>query len=102
MAVSKLDPKTIFASEAPVQDTPAVFNNRTIGWGESRKNGGRPTIKQMNALQQDTELKILWLNENSVTPFDATIDYPVNAVTVKDGQFKIFNGTSWNLFLDKS
>ena len=102
MAVNKLDPKIIFASEAPVQDTPAVFNNRTLGWGESRKNGGRPTIKQMNALQQDTELKILWLNENAVVPFDATIDYPVNAVTIKDGQFKIFNGTSWNLFLDKS
>lgn len=102
MAVNKLDPKIIFASEAPAQDTPAVFNNRTLGWGESRKNGGRPTIKQMNALQQDTELKILWLNENSVTPFDATIDYPVNAVTIKDGQFKIFNGTSWDLFLDKS
>lgn len=102
MAVNKLDPKTIFASEAPAQDTPAVFNNRTLGWAESRKSGGRPTIKQMNALQQDTELKILWLNENAVTPFDATIDYPVNAVTIKDGQFKIFNGTSWNLFLDKS
>lgn len=102
MAVNKLDPKTIFASEAPAQDTPAVFNNRTLGWAESRKSGGRPTIKQMNALQQDTELKILWLNENAVTPFDATIDYPVNAVTIKDGVFKIFNGTSWNLFLDKS
>ena len=102
MAVNKLDPKTIFASEAPVQDTPAVFNNRTMGWGESRKNGGRPTIKQMNALQQDTELKILWLNENAVTPFDATIDYPTNAVTIKDGVFKIFDGTIWNVFLDKS
>jgi len=102
LAVNKLDPKTIFASEAPVQDTPAVFNNRTMGWGESRKNGGRPTIKQMNALQQDTELKILWLNENAVTPFDVTIDYPINAVTIKDGVFKIFNGTIWNVFLDKS
>ena len=102
MAVNKLDPKTIFASEAPVQDTPAVFNNRTMGWGESRKNGGRPTIKQMNALQQDTELKILWLNENAVTPFDVTIDYPINAVTIKDGVFKIFNGTTWDVFLDKS
>ena len=102
MAVNKLDPKIIFASEAPAQDTPAVFNNRTIGWGESRNNGGRPTIKQMNALQQDTELKILWLNENAVTPFDVTIDYPINAVTIKDGVFKIFNGTTWDVFLDKS
>ena len=52
MAVNKIDPKVIFASEAPAQDTPAVFTNRTVGWGETRKNGGRPTIKQMNAEQQ--------------------------------------------------
>jgi hypothetical protein len=100
--VSKIDPKVIFASEAPTQDTPAVFTNKTVGWGESRKNGGRPTIKQSNALQQETDLKILWLNENSVTPYDASIDYPVNAVTIKDGAFKIFNGSVWNLFLNKS
>ena len=102
MAVNKINPKTIFASEAPSQDTPAVFNNKTVGWGESRKNGGRPTIKQMNALQQETDLKILWLNENAVTPYDTTIDYPNNAVTIKDGTFKIFNGTSWSNFLDKA
>lgn len=102
MAVNKIDPKTIFASEAPTQDTPAVFNNKTVGWGDSRKTGGRPTIKQMNALQQETDLKILWLNENAVTPYDATIDYPINTVTIKDGTFKIFNGTSWGNFLGKS
>ena len=102
MAVNKLDPKIIFASEAPAQDVPAVFTNKTVGWGESRKNGGRPTIKQSNALQQETDLKILWLNENAVTPYDATIDYPVNAVTIKDGAFKIFNGSVWNNFLTKS
>lgn len=102
MAVNKIDPKVIFASEAPTQDTPAVFTNKTVGWGESRKNGGRPTIKQSNALQQETDLKILWLNENSVTPYDASIDYPVNAVTIKDGVFKIFNGSVWNLFLSKA
>ena len=102
MAVNKLDPKIIFASEAPAQDVPAVFTNKTVGWGESRKNGGRPTIKQSNALQQETDLKILWLNENAVTPYDATIDYPTNAVTIKDGAFKIFNGSVWNIFLTKS
>ena len=102
MAVNKLDPKIIFASEAPAQDVPAVFTNKTVGWGESRKNGGRPTIKQSNALQQETDLKILWLNENAVTPYDATIDYPVNTVTLKDGTFKIFNGSVWNTFLTKS
>ena len=102
MAVNKLDPKIIFASEAPAQDVPAVFTNKTVGWGESRKNGGRPTIKQSNALQQETDLKILWLNENAVTPYDASIDYPTNAVTIKDGAFKIFNGSVWNIFLTKS
>lgn len=102
MAVAKIDPKVIFASEAPAQDTPAVFTNKTVGWGESRKNGGRPTIKQSNALQQETDLKILWLNENSVTPFDAAIDYPENAVTIKDGVFKILSLGVWELFLDKS
>ena len=101
MAVAKIDPKVIFASEAPAQDTPAVFTNKTVGWGESRKNGGRPTIKQSNALQQETDLKILWLNENSVTPFDATIDYPENAVTIKDGVFKILESGVWEVFLDK-
>lgn len=102
MAVDKIDPKVIFASEAPAQDAPAVFTNKTVGWGESRKNGGRPTIKQSNALQQETDLKILWLNENSVTPFDATIDYPENAVTIKDGAFKILNSGVWEVFLYKS
>lgn len=102
MAVAKIDPKVIFASEAPAQDTPAVFKNKTVGWGESRKNGGRPTIKQSNALQQETDLKILWLNENSVTPFDATIDYPENAVTLKDDVFKILKLGVWEVFLDKS
>lgn len=102
MAVNKIDPKVIFASEAPAQDTPAVFTNRTVGWGETRKNGGRPTIKQMNAEQQSTDLKILWLNENAVTPYDPTIDYPTNAVTIKDGLFKIFNGSVWEVFLDKT
>lgn len=102
MAVNKIDPKVIFASEAPAQDTPAVFTNRTVGWGETRKNGGRPTIKQMNAEQQSTDLKILWLNENAVTPYDPTIDYPLDAVTIKDGIFKIFNGSVWEVFLDKT
>lgn len=102
MAVTKIDPKVIFASEAPDQDTPAVFVNKTVGWGESRKNGGRPTIKQSNALQQETDLKILWLNENAVTPYDATIDYPQNAVTIKDGEFKILNNGIWETFLSRN
>lgn len=102
MPVTKIDPKIIFASDAPSQDQPAVFSNKPTGWGVSRQNGGRPTIKQANGVQQDTDIKILWLNENAVLPYDASLDYPVNAVTIKDGVFKIFNGTVWNLFLDKT
>lgn len=102
MPVTKIDPKIIFASDAPSQDQPAVFSNKPTGWGVSRQNGGRPTIKQANSVQQDTDLKILWLNENAILPYDASLDYPVNAVTIKDGVFKIFNGSVWNLFLDKT
>ena len=102
MPVTKIDPKIIFASDAPSQDQPAVFSNKPTGWGVSRQNGGRPTIKQANGVQQDTDIKILWLNENAVLPYDASLDYPVNAVTIKDGVFKIFNGSVWNLFLDKA
>jgi hypothetical protein len=101
LAVNKLDPKIIFASTAPAQDTPAVFPNKTNGWGESRKNGGRPTIKQMNALQQETDLKLLWLNENAVTPYDATIDYPNNAVVIKDNTFKILDTGVWKDFVSR-
>ena len=56
----------------------------------------------MNAEQQSTDLKILWLNENSVTPYDSTIDYPVDAVTIKDGVFKIFNGSVWEVYATAS
>ena len=37
MAVNKLDPKIIFASEAPAQDVPAVFTNKTVGWGDQER-----------------------------------------------------------------
>ena len=100
MPTQKIDPKVIFASDAPAIDKPPVFGDKTKGWDVSRANDGRPEIKEMNKLQQDTDLKILWLNENSVTPYDESIDYPEGAVTIKDGSFKQLASGAWVEFLD--
>lgn len=100
MPTQKIDPKVIFASDAPAIDKPPVFSDKTKGWDVARANDGRPEIKQMNKMQQDTDLKILWLNENSVLPYDASIDYPDGAVTLKDGSFKQLSSGSWIEFLD--
>lgn len=100
MPTQKIDPKVIFASDAPIIDKPPVFSDKTKGWDVSRANDGRPTIKEMNKIQQDTDLKILWLNENSVTPYDESIDYPDGAVALKDGSFKQLVSGAWVEFLD--
>ena len=100
MPTQKIDPKVIFASDAPAIDKPPVFSDKTKGWDVSRANDGRPEIKQMNKMQQDTDLKILWLNENAVLPYDLSIDYPDGAVTLKDGSFKQLSSGSWVEFLD--
>ena len=100
MPTQKIDPKVIFASDAPAIDKPPVFSDKTKGWDVARLNDGRPQIKEMNKIQQDTDLKILWLNENAVLPYDATIDYPDGAVTLKDGSFKQLSSGSWVEFLD--
>ena len=100
MPTQKIDPKVIFASDAPAIDKPPVFSDKTKGWDVARANDGRPEIKQMNKMQQDTDLKILWLNENAVLPYDASIDYPDGAVTLKDGSFKQLSSGSWVEFLD--
>ena len=100
MPVQKIDPKVIFASDAPAIDKPPVFSDKTKGWDVARANDGRPQIKEMNKVQQDTDLKILWLNENAVLPHDASIDYPDGAVTIKDGSFKQLSSGSWIEFLD--
>ena len=100
MPTQKIDPKVIFASDAPTIDKPPAFSDKTKGWDVSRANDGRPTIKEMNKVQQDTDLKILWLNENSVTPYDASIDYPDGAVSIKDGSFKQLVSGAWVEFLD--
>ena len=100
MPTQKIDPKVIFASDAPAIDKPPVFSDKTKGWDVARANDGRPQIKEMNKVQQDTDLKILWLNENAVLPYDASIDYPDGAVALKDGSFKQLSGGSWIEFLD--
>lgn len=100
MPTQKIDPKVIFASDAPAIDKPPVFSDKTKGWDVARANDGRPEIKQMNKVQQDTDLKILWLNENSVTPYDESIDYPDGAVALKDGSFKQLVSGAWVEFLD--
>lgn len=94
--INKQDPKKIFASQAPSQDVPAEFNNYERGWDESRKNNGKPTIKQFNKLQQLTDEKILWMHQNgSALPFDETIEYADGAVVVKDGELQQWNGEEW-------
>ena len=100
MPTQKIDPKVIFASDAPAIDKPPVFSDKTKGWDVARANDGRPQIKEMNKMQQDTDLKILWLNENAVLPYDSSIDYPDGAVTLKDGSFKQLSSGSWVEFLD--
>ena len=100
MPTQKIDPKVIFASDAPAIDKPPVFSDKTKGWDVARANDGRPQIKEMNKVQQDTDLKILWLNENAVLPYDSSIDYPDGAVTLKGGSFKQLSSGSWIEFLD--
>ena len=100
MPTQKIDPKVIFASDAPAIDKPPVFSDKTKGMDVTRRNDGRPEIKELNKLFQDTDLKILWLNENAVLPYDASIDYPDGVVTLKDGSFKQLSSGSWVEFLD--
>ena len=96
MAVNKIDPKKIFASQAPSQDVPAEFNNYERGWDESRKNNGKPTIKQFNKLQQLTDEKILWIHQNGAAlPFDETMEYVEGAVVVKDGELQQLKEGAW-------
>ena len=87
----------IFASQAPDQDKPAVFNNYPLGWGvESRPNNGKPTIKGFNYLQQTSDLKDLWILQNGAAlPYDATMEYAEGAVVVKDGELQQWKGGAW-------
>lgn len=94
--VPKIDPNKIFASNAPTQDKPAAFDNYEKGMDETRKNLGRPTIKQANYLHQTADQKILWIHQNGAgLPYDASIEYAENAVTLKDGELKQLVGGAW-------
>lgn len=94
--VPKIDPNKIFASNAPVQDKPAAFDNYEKGMDETRKNNGRPTIKQLNYLHQIADQKVLWIHQNGGgLPYDASIEYAENAITLKDGDLKQLVGGAW-------
>ena len=94
--VPKIDPNKIFASNAPSQDKPAAFDNYEKGMDETRKNLGRPTIPQLNYLHQTSDQKILWIHQNGGgLPYDASIEYAENAVTLKDGELKQLVGGAW-------
>lgn len=94
--VPKIDPNKIFASNAPTQDKPAAFDNYEKGMDETRKNLGRPTIKQANYLHQTADQKVLWIHQNGGgLPYDPLIEYAENAVTLKDGELKQLVGGAW-------
>lgn len=100
--VNKQDPKKIFASQAPSQDVPAGFNNYERGWDESRKNNGKPTIKQFNKLQQLADEKILWIHQNGAAmPFDETMEYADGAVVVKNGDLHQLKDGNWQTLKQK-
>lgn len=102
--VPKIDPNKIFASNAPSQDKPAAFDNYEKGLDETRKNLGRPTIKQLNYLHQTADQKILWIHQNGGgLPYDPLIEYAENAVTLKDGELQKKQGVGWVIpYLGKS
>ena len=96
MTTPYIDPNLIFAENAPTQDKPAAFENYDKGWDESRKNDGRPEIKQMNYLQQQADLKNLYIHERGAClPFVEGFQYENNAVVFKDGFIQQKNGPSW-------
>jgi len=96
MTTPYIDPNLIFAENAPSQDKPAGFENYDKGWDESRKNDGRPSIKQMNYLQQQADLKNRYIHENGAAlPYKESISYEDGAVVVKDGVLQQLNGGVW-------
>lgn len=96
MTTPYIDPNLIFAENAPTQDKPPRFDNYDRGMDETRKNNGRPTIKQLNYLHQQTDLKILYIHENGAgLPYVAGIDYQEGALILKDGQLVQKSGDDW-------
>ena len=96
MTTPYIDPNLIFAENAPTQDKPAAFENYDKGWDESRKKDGRPSIKQMNYLQQQADLKNLYIHENGAAlPYKEGISYEEGAVVAKDGILQQLKGGVW-------
>lgn len=99
MITPKHDPNLVFASSASDEDTPA-FSGYDVGWGVSRENNGKPTIKQFNFLQKTTDEKIKWLHEHGAClPFDDSITYASGAIVLKNGVLEQFNGSSWERYV---
>lgn len=96
MTTPYIDPQIVFASDAPTQDKPPAFNNYIKGMDETRSNDGRPTIKQFNFLQQQNDLKLLYIHERGAClPFVDGFPYENNAIVFKDGFIQQKNGSSW-------
>lgn len=96
MPTPYIDPNIVFASDAPTQDKPPAFNNYIKGMDETRSNDGRPTIKQFNFLQQQNDLKLLYIHERGAClPFVEGFPYENNAIVFKDGLIQQKNGASW-------
>lgn len=94
--VSKNDVNQIFASNAPDQDKPPSFSNYTNGWGESRTNNGKPTIKQQNFIQQRTDQNLLWIHQNGgALPYDASIEYVDGCIVLKDDKLQRLKDGKW-------
>lgn len=97
--VNKNDVNQIFASNAPDQDKPPSFANYTTGWGTSRSNNGKPTIKGFNFLQQRTDQNFLWIHQNGgALPYDSSIDYVDGSIVLKDGKLQQINDGAWSSY----
>lgn len=94
--ISKPNYNQIFASNAPSIDTPAAFPNADNGWGESRNNNGKPTIKQFNWIHQTQDLKSLWILQNGAClPYDPAIEYAEGSLSLKDGIIQQYLSSTW-------
>lgn len=101
MTVSKNDVNQIFAENAPDEDKPPKFDNYTQGWGASRSNNGKPTIKGFNFLQQRTDQNFLWIHQNGgALPYDSAIEYVDGAIVLKDGKLQQLKGDTWSTLSD--
>lgn len=101
--VEKNDLNQIFAANAPDQDKPPSFNNYTNGWSESRTNNGKPTIKQLNFIQQRTDQNLLWIHQNGgALPYDESIEYADGSIVVKDGELSKLSKGLWSIYSNKS